>query len=143
MRHWTLSKHRTEQSQEIHAAFNMFVFVFIVLYILKDPGAVSRVRKNSGESFQEGAREPLGSYCKRTSSTTYSNACLSLGTKTQKIFLCPIGGQHLSRCFRDLLKQRILPAVRCTCLASESFLREAFSAKMGPTKPKKSHNLAF
>ena len=89
MRHRALSEHRTEQSQQIHAAFNKFVFVFIVLYILKDPGAVSRVRKNGGESFQERAREPLGSYCNRTSSKTYSNACLSLGTKTQKNISVP------------------------------------------------------
>ena len=32
----------------------------IVSLILGDPGAVSWVRKNGGESFQEQVREPLG-----------------------------------------------------------------------------------
>ena len=36
------------------------------------------------------------------------------------LFVCPIGGQHLSCCFHDVLIQRSLPAnstVHCTCLA--------------------------
>ena len=54
-------------------------------------GAVSRVGKNGGDSFQERAREPLGCYSYRTSMDT-------------KI----IGGQQfrLSRCLRDLLIRR-------------------------------------
>ena len=36
------------------------------------------------------------------------------------LFVCPMGGKHLSCCFHDLLIQRSLPAnstVCCTCLA--------------------------
>ena len=43
----------------------------------------SCVRRNDGgKSFQKLTREPLGCYSKRTSSMTYSNACLYLGTKS-------------------------------------------------------------
>ena len=50
--------------------------------------------------------------------------------------LCPTRGQHLSRCFRNLLIRRSLPAnstVHRTCLA---LARELSSAKMEPTKPR-------
>ena len=101
--------------------------------ILGDPGTISRVGINGGESFQERAREPLRCY-----STTHSNTCLWL-------FLLPIGGQHLWRCFRDLLirgtyyLQTRLYALPLW-LVQESFLQKEFSAKLGPTKPKKSQN---
>ena len=35
------------------------VFMDLDFLVLEDPGAVSRVRKNGGESFQEQAKEPL------------------------------------------------------------------------------------
>ena len=58
----------------------------------------------------------------------------------QKIIQCPKRGQHLSRCFRDLLIRGRLTAnstVRRTCLALAG---EISSAKIEPTKLKKFYN---
>ena len=52
------------------------------------------------------------------------------------IILCPTRGQHLSRCFRNLLKRRRLPpnsTVHRTCLALAS---ELSLAKMEPKTPR-------
>ena len=92
------------------------------LTILGSLGAVSRVGKNVGDSFQKRAREALGCYSYRTSTTTHSSSCLWLGTKI-------IGGQQfrLSRCFRDLLirrgklQTRLFAAVLPAWLVQESF----------------------
>ena len=49
-----------------------------------------------------------------------------------KMFLCPVGDQHLSRCFRDLLIRGILLAIstvrrRCLARAGELSSRRVFS----------------
>ena len=81
--------------------------------ILGDPGAVSRVRKNDGESFQERAREPLRFFSWKTSSTTHSNGHFWLGI---------IGSSRRPASIallRDLLIPNSLPknsTVRRTCL---------------------------
>ena len=67
--------------------------------ILGNQGAVSWVGKNGGESFQERMKETLGCYPLQTSSTTYSNAALWLGTK---IFFRPIRGQSYKKFTRKL-----------------------------------------
>ena len=76
---------------------NAFLFCWL-LTILGDPGAVSRVGINGGESFQERAREPLGCYSWRTSSTTHWNACVWLFfvpyRKPEKVWNCCM----LSKC---------------------------------------------
>ena len=46
------------------------------IFPVGDPGAVSRVGIDGGESFQEQAKEPLECYSCRTSSTTHLNVCL-------------------------------------------------------------------
>ena len=56
----------------LHPPKNVKLGIFPVV----DPGAVSRVGIDGGESFQERTREPLGCYCYRSSSTTHSNVCL-------------------------------------------------------------------
>ena len=95
--------------------------------ILGDPGTISRVGINGGESFQERARQPLRCY-----STTHSNTCLWL-------FLWPIGGQHLWRCFRDLLirgtyyLQTLLYALPLW-LVQESFLAKRVFSETGAHK---------
>ena len=42
---------------------NILVYTFWKISILWDPGAISWVEKNGGESFQERVRRPLGCYC--------------------------------------------------------------------------------
>ena len=68
------------------------------VHILRYLGAVNRVWLNGGESFQEWVRDatlnvPFRPRLIRRLVTDWA----------QKIILCPIGGQHLSHCFRDLL----------------------------------------
>ena len=90
---------------------------FLVLTILGDPGVVSGVRNNGDDSFQERAKEPLGCHSlEQTSSTAYSNVCRGLGTKI-------ILGQHLSRCFRDLLIRRSLLFPLHLCSSGKFILR--------------------
>ena len=65
--------------------------------------------------------------------------CLSV-TGHKKIIMCPVRGQHLSRCFRDLLIRRGSPAnstVRRTCLALTGQLssRRVFSENAPPPPP--------
>ena len=69
--------------------------VHLAVILGNRPGAVTQVGINVVESFKERSRsrETLECHWKQTSSANHSNACL---------WLCPIGGQHLSRCFRDL-----------------------------------------
>ena len=102
------------------------IYHFFGKSILGDPGAVSWVRKNGDESFQEREKEPLGLLL-TTSFTTYSNACLWFGTH-KKIISCPTRGQHLLRCSRDLLISGRITAnstVRHTCLALAGELSSA------------------
>ena len=98
-------------------------------YRLQDP--VTSGEMAAKLSFQELATKPLGCYSKRTSSTTYSNACLWLGTKNN--FVSNKRPTSITRCFRDLLIRRVLPATstfRRTCLACAGELspRRVFSA---------------
>ena len=58
-----------------------------------------------------------------------------------------VGGKHLSLCFCDFLIRRSLPAnstvlpyLSGSCVGA--FFEKNFSVKLGPTKPKISHNLA-
>ena len=99
--------------------------------ILGDPGAVNWVRTNEGQSFQEQVREALGCDSYRTSLSTHS---IIVSDWAQKIFLCSIRGQLLSRCFRYLPIRRSLPLnnnsnVRRICLvrAGELSSRRVFS----------------
>ena len=114
-----------EKSARLKSTHQSKCYVFSSWPILGDPGTISRVGINGGESFQERAREPLRCY-----STTHSNTCLWL-------FLWPIGGQHLWRCFRDLLirgtnyLQTLLYALPLW-LVQESFLQKSFQRNWGP-----------
>ena len=57
----------------------------------------------------------------------------------QKMCLCPIGGQNLSRWFRDLLIQKSSHANSTVCCtASVGELWREFSVKMEPKKPRNS-----
>ena len=102
---------QTHPVQRIHCPNRVFLdllsgHIFFPLKIFKTenyqrrsscihPGAVTQVGINGVESFKEQSRsrETLECHWKQISSANHSNACL---------WLCPIGGQHLSRCFRDL-----------------------------------------
>ena len=64
----------------LHPPKNVKLGIFPVV----DPGAVSRVGIDGGESFQERTREPLGCYSYRSSSTTHSNVCLWIGGQQNK-----------------------------------------------------------
>ena len=104
-------------------------FGFLVGGIRGDPGAVGQGRNNGGESFQERAQ---------------SNVCLWLDTK--KITFRAHSEASIYRAalviflYEEVyLQTRLFAPV---WLVYESFLWEEFSVKVGPTKPKKSHNLA-
>ena len=104
-------------------------FGFLVGGIRGDPGAVGQGRNNGGESFQERAQ---------------SNVCLWLDTK--KITFRAHSEASIYRAalviflYEEVyLQTRLFAPV---WLVYENFLWEEFSVKVGPTKPKKSHNLA-
>ena len=106
---------------------------YIGTSILGDPGAVSWVRKNGVESFQEWARVPLGCYSWRTSFTTYSNNCLWFGKKNNLVpNKKPVSIPLLSR---FSYTRKVNRKLDCSTLAGE-----LSSAKMEPTKPKKFYN---
>ena len=103
--------------------------------------AVSRLRKTVAKVFKNG-RESLWDASLNEPFLRLIRILVS--DWAHKMFLCPFGGQHLSRCFRDLLirgtnyLQTLLYALPLW-LVDDSFLQKEFWAKMGPTKPKKSH----
>ena len=90
--------------------------------ILGDPGAVSRVGINGGEG-----------------DITLNKPAPRLIRILVSDFLCPIGGQHLSCCIRDILylQTRLFAVDRRTCLdrAAELSSRRFFSENGAP-KPK-------
>ena len=107
--------------------------------ILGDPGAVSWVRKNGVESFQEWARVPLGCYSWRTSFTTYSNNCLWFGTKNNLVpNEKPISIPLLSR---FSYTRKVNRKLDCSPYMFDSCRRAFFSEnKSQPTKPNKFYN---
>ena len=98
----------------------------LVINIPGDPGAVSRVGRKLGRRkfSRTGGRAP--GMLLLTNQFQVSFQCLSL------IVLYPIAGQHLSRCFPDLLTGRSLPAnsaVRCRSAYLSGSFRRAFFEK--------------
>ena len=81
-------------------------------YILGDPGVVSRGRaKWHDESFQERAKEPLGTKSHRTISKRLREYRLLIGQKKSLVLFCPIGEQQLSNHFRVFLHGDCCPAI--------------------------------
>ena len=89
------------------------VAVYLVdMGILGDPGAVSRGRtKWHDESFQERAKEPLGTKSHRTISKRLCECRLLIGQKKSLVLFCPIGEQQLSNHFRVFLHGDCCPAI--------------------------------
>lgn len=141
MRHRTLSEDRTEQSQQIPAAFNKFVFAFIMLHILRDPGLVTRVGKKGCERFQNGRESPREATVNELVPQLIQMLVSHWAQKHQKYF-CAQSEASISRSafviflYKGFCMQTQLFAVPVWHLS----LREEFSAKMGSTKRKKSHN---
>ena len=80
--------------------------------ILGDPGAVSWGRaKWRDESFQERAKEPLGTKSHRTISKRLREYRLLIGQKKSLVLFCPIGEQQLSNHFRVFLHGDCCPAI--------------------------------
>ena len=88
-----------------------------VRIILGDPGAVSRGRaKWRDKSFQEWAKEPLGTKSHRTISKRLREYRLLIGQKKSLVLFCRIGEQQLSNHFRVFLQSDCCPAT-CPCAA--------------------------
>ena len=66
-------------------------------------GSQSGQEKRRHESFQVGAKEPLGTHSHRTISKHSSWCRLLIGHKKWFVLLCPIGEQHLLSSFREFV----------------------------------------
>ena len=117
----------------LHATLEAFNITYFQVSLAEDP--VTSGETAAKLSFQELAREPLGCYSKRTSSTTYSNTCLWLGTKNNFV-----SNNHALLSWSSYTKsftRNLDFSPYMFGFLQESFFREEFSAQMGPTKPQK------
>ena len=94
--------------------------------------------EKGGESFQERVKEPLGYYSKRTSSTTYLNGCLWLGTKNnvvpteRGISWRLIVVSTISLSLRANKKQKsVLPQYDWSLLTTNSWLKDQYTIAVG------------
>ena len=76
-------------------------------------GSKSGREKRWDESFQERAKDPLGTDSHRTISKNSSGCRLLIGYKKYFVLLCPIGGQFLLSSFRDSYTTAIVSITAC------------------------------
>ena len=84
----------------------LIIAIVIALPILGDQRGGKSGPASSCKSFQERLSEPLGCYSRLEPVPRLLQMLVSYSF----FVLCPIGAQHLSRLFRDLLIRRSLPA---------------------------------
>ena len=76
-------------------------------------GSQSGREKRRDESFQERAKEPLGTDSHRTISKNSSGCQLLIGPKKCFALLCPIGEQFLLSSFHDSYTTAIVSITAC------------------------------
>ena len=134
---WGLTLKHVRNSWDVHQTFKVWWFLkpkwpLRKGHPRKPRGGQVGSDKQGGESFFKNGREsPWESPWDGTLNRPVPRLIRML-----VYFLCPIGGQHLSRCFRSLLIWRGLTATRRLAepvwVVQESVLREEFQWKRAP-----------
>ena len=119
----------------------MCSWVIIIISLVKGSSETQGLSveggKTASKAFKNGREDPRDASLDEPVSRLIRTIFCDLA---QRIIQCPTRGQHLSRCFRDLLIRESLTA---TSIARRTYLAlagEISSAKMEPTKPKKFYN---